>query len=186
MGNYYWLSPELFFKNYFQHIWIFMQIIQILSYLLISFWLFKINQKLWEKNAWISFIPLIQIYSLVKASWKPLIWILWIILLPFLSFLVIGFTIFIIISSMFSSWGFSNYIWIALWVSFILIIVSIWFQILILNGISKRTWNWWWTTALMFFFPYIMFPYIWITMLDWWKQINNSNSSREVNEFIDL
>ncbi len=55
-------------------------IIQILAYLWSSIGLFLINKKLWEDYPWLSFIPIVSIYSFVKAWWKDWIWVLWLIL----------------------------------------------------------------------------------------------------------
>lgn len=51
-----------------------------LFYLLQSWGLYNINKKLWEPNAWLSWIPVLNVYSYVRAAWKPNTWILWLIL----------------------------------------------------------------------------------------------------------
>ena len=59
---------------------IIINILSLIAYLLQAWWLYLINKKLWEEYPWIAFIPVIQIYSFVKAAGKEPIWILWIIL----------------------------------------------------------------------------------------------------------
>lgn len=117
-------------------------IINLVLFLLQARGLFMINKKLWEPNPWMSFVPVLNIYSFVRAAWKPWIWILW---------LIIGFIFFIIPG---------------------LIMI-----IMLLNCISKRTWNWVGTTILLLFFPYVMFPVVWYNLKEWWvKQDSNSFS----------
>ncbi|MBP8016945.1 hypothetical protein KAZ01_02960 [Candidatus Gracilibacteria bacterium] len=48
-----------------------------------------INKKNGEAYPWLAFIPVIQIYSFVKAAGKSAIWILWLIL-GFICFLIPG------------------------------------------------------------------------------------------------
>ncbi len=106
-------------------------IIQLALYLLIWWGLYKINKKLWEPHPWLSWIPVLNIYSLVRASWKPNIWILWLVL----------WTISIIIP--------------ILWLILFLVL-----YFTVLNWISKRTWNWVWTTIWLFFLGFIFFPLV--------------------------
>lgn len=61
-------------------LWLTFFIIQLAIYLLQSWWLYMINKKFKEPNPWISWIPMINLYSFVKAAWKPWIWVLWLIL----------------------------------------------------------------------------------------------------------
>jgi len=61
-------------------IWSIASWFQIVVFLLSSWWLYMINKKLWEEYPWLAWIPVINIYSYVKASWKSLWWILWIII----------------------------------------------------------------------------------------------------------
>jgi Ca2+/H+ antiporter len=42
--------------------------------------LYLINKKSGEQYPWLAFIPLVQIYSFVKAGGKDGIWVLWLIL----------------------------------------------------------------------------------------------------------
>ncbi len=112
--------------------WTVAMIINIL-YLLLTWWgLYMINKKLWEPHAWLSFIPMINIYSYVRASWKENIWILWIIL-----------------------WTFSLMIPIIWLIIFFTLIIKL------LHSISKRCSRWAWTTIGFLFIPLIMFPIVW-------------------------
>ena len=106
-------------------------IVQLLFLVLTGWGLWKINQKLKEPHPWLSWVPILNIYSYVRASWKPNIWILWLIL----------WTIAIIIP--------------ILW-----IILFLYLYFTVLNWISKRTWNWVWTTIWLFFLPFIFLPLI--------------------------
>ena len=118
--------------DFFAYVWITSIIIQLIIHLLTAWWLWNINKKLWEPHAWVSWIPVINIYSIVRASGYPNIWILWLIL----------WTISIIIPI----------IW-------LIIFLVLYFTVL--NWISKRTWNWVWTTIGLFFLPFIFFPLVW-------------------------
>ena len=106
-------------------------VIQLALYLLVWWGLYNINKKLWEPHPWLAWIPVLSVYSLVRASWKPNIWILWLVLS----------SISIIIP--------------ILWLILFLVI-----YFTILNGISKRTWNWVWTTIGFFFLWFIFFPLV--------------------------
>lgn len=55
-------------------------IINLIIFLLMAWGLYLINKKSWEKYPWLAFIPLVQMYSFVKAGGKDGIWVLWIIL----------------------------------------------------------------------------------------------------------
>lgn len=66
---------------------IFLTILQIIVFVLSAWWLFLINKKLGEEYPWLSFIPVIQLYSYCKASGKSLWWILWIII-GFIAFVI--------------------------------------------------------------------------------------------------
>ena len=52
----------------------------VIFFLLEAWWLYMINKKLCEKYAWLSWLPIVNMYSTIKASWKDAIWILWVIL----------------------------------------------------------------------------------------------------------
>lgn len=77
------------------YVWIVSNIISLIFYVLQSWGLYLINKKLWEEYAWLSWIPVVQVYSFVKAAWRPTIWILWLIL--WLIFFVIPWLIIAII-----------------------------------------------------------------------------------------
>ena len=106
-------------------------IMQLVFFVLMWWGLWKINQKLKEPNPWVSWVPVINIYSYVRASWKPNIWILWLIL-----------------------WA------ISLIIPILGLIIFLVLYFTVLNWISKRTWNWAWTTAGLFFLPFIFLPLI--------------------------
>ncbi len=96
-------------------------IFQILYYVGYSVWLYLVNKKLWEPYSWISFIPVINIYSFVKASGKDWIWILWLIL-GFVLFVIPWLIILAILCDGISkrTWG---WFWRAAWILFFPFIV---------------------------------------------------------------
>ena len=104
-------------------------ILGIIFYLLKAWGLFNINTKLWEKHPWLAWVPVINIYSFVKAAWKDWIWILWLIL-GYIAFIIPW----IVITAILCSWiakrtwrGF----WSALWVFFIpaIMLPIIWYKL---------------------------------------------------------
>ena len=113
----------------FAYIWFASIIIQLTIHLLTAWGLWKINKKLWEPHAWVSWIPLVNIYSYVRAAWYPNIWILWLVL-----------------------WIISIIIPIVGIIIFLILFIKV------LHSISKRCWKWVWTTIGLFFIPFIMFP----------------------------
>ena len=72
------LNPSV--MDMFGTIWAFVGIFQLAIFLLISWGLYLINKKWEEPYPWLAFIPLVQIYSFVKAGGKDGIWVLWLIL----------------------------------------------------------------------------------------------------------
>jgi len=113
------------------YIWIASIVIQLAIHLLTAWGLWKINKKLWEPYAWLSWIPLVNIYSYVRAAGKANIWILWAILAT-----------------------------IAIAIPFIWIFIFLFVYISILHAISKRCGRWAWTTVWFLFIPFIMFPIV--------------------------
>ncbi len=120
-------------------------IISLLFYISTAYWLYLINKKLWEKHAWLSFVPIIQIYNYCTASKKSILHyfvlpivaiIVWVILTPF-------------------TFGISAI------VAYIYFIVM-WIKLL--HAISIRTGRWAWTTVWLLFVGAIMFPIVWIKL----------------------
>jgi hypothetical protein len=62
-----------------------LNILSILLYLSQTTGLFLINKKLGEKHAWLSFVPLLQIYNYLTASQKSFVYY---ILLPIIAIIV--------------------------------------------------------------------------------------------------
>lgn len=56
------------------------QLLSFVTFILQAYWIYQINKKFWEEYPWLAFIPVINIYSFVKAAWKDWIWVLWLIL----------------------------------------------------------------------------------------------------------
>lgn len=98
-------------------LWTILNIIFLASFLLKAWWLYNINTKLGEPYPWLAWVPVIQVYSFVKAAWKPPIWILWLIL-GFIVFIIPGIIITIILCHEISKrtwrWG-----WSTLWIFFV-------------------------------------------------------------------
>lgn len=104
-------------------------ILWIISYVLKSWWLYNINKKLWEEYPWLSWIPVVQMYSFVKAWWKEWIWILWIILWYIL--LIIPW---MILTAMVWAWiakRTDRWFWSAVWIFFIspIMLPIIWYKL---------------------------------------------------------
>jgi len=121
--------------------WMVMNIIMLITFLLKAWWLYNINKKLWEKYAWLSWIPVVQIYNLFTASQKS--WI------TYLLYPVIAIIAWMILSVF------------TFWLSILIAILYaaiMWVKLL--NAISKRTWRWGWTTLWFIFVPYIMYPVV--------------------------
>lgn len=55
-------------------------VLQLVLFLLTAWGLYLINKKSGEPYPWLAFIPIVQMYSFVKAGGKSGMWILWIIL----------------------------------------------------------------------------------------------------------
>jgi len=74
-----WMEDTLWLAS------IVMNILSLLFYISSAYWLFLINKKLGEKHAWLSFIPLLQIYNYFSASKKS---VLHYLVLPILALIV--------------------------------------------------------------------------------------------------
>lgn len=166
-----------------------MNIIWIITYLLSAWGLYMINKKLWNKYAWLSFIPLIQLISYKNAaglSWKKILgWFFWVLIglwiLSVLSSFIFGITnasISLWSDTMFNNIETNSNIWndlltkndvnntifnlISYIISFLaLILPYLIIKYLISSGISKNTWRGGWSTLGLFFIPFIMLPIIW-------------------------
>ncbi len=76
---------------------LFINIFMVVAFLLKAWGLYNINTKLGEPHPWLSWVPVVQVYSFVKAGGKDGIWVLWLIL-GFIAFIIPGIVIAIIIS----------------------------------------------------------------------------------------
>lgn len=119
-----------------------LSIFWIAFYFLQAWGLYMINTKLWEKHAWVSFVPVVQIYNYFTASRKPFIEYL---VYPILA-IIVGFML-----SLFT-FGLS------LIIAYIYALVM-WIKLL--YAISLRTNRWVWTTVGFIFVPFIMYPVVW-------------------------
>lgn len=132
------------------------------AYISSAIWLYLINKKLWEKHAWLSFVPILQVYNYFTASKKS-----WIHYLLFPVIWLIVWWIFAFIT-----------FWISMLVAYIYFIVML---VKLLHAISVRTWRWVWTTIWLFFIPFIMLPIIWVKMKDK-SNIENNNENNEAKD----
>jgi len=153
-------------------LWVVINILSIIFYISWAYWLYLINKKLWEKHAWLSFVPIAQIYNYFTASKKSV--------LHYLVFPIIALIIWIILG-IFTFWITT----IAAYIYFIVMWVKL------LHAISLRTWNWAWTTVWFFFVSFIMFPIVWTKMKDVSLEKNNeepilSENKKEENSSIEL
>jgi len=132
----FWEIAEIMAK-----IWIFIHALWLVSYLLKSWWLYMINTRLWEDHAWLSWVPIVNIYMWARAADKSFV--------TYIVYPSIG--IFV--------WAFLMIFtfWISLLIAIIYFIYK-WVQIC--NGISKRTKRWSWSTIWLLFIPAIMLPVI--------------------------
>lgn len=125
-------------------------LIQLIGYIFKAIGLFLINKKLGEKHAWVSFIPVVQIYNYFTVSKKS--FLAYFVLPIFVAFLcVIG-------------W------WMLAWMTwnmfYLIVLYIVWFAyfiirwVQVLHWISIRTGRWKWTTVWLLLIPYIMFPIV--------------------------
>ncbi|MCP4523934.1 MAG: hypothetical protein GY828_06995 [Candidatus Gracilibacteria bacterium] len=159
--------------------------------------LYTINKKLGEKHLWLSFFPILQMYSIIRASGKSLWWILWSILIALGIYLVLFGLGFLIISMYFLGGSDALYFFenifqyfsdkillgITLLLLFYFFIISLLNTgyIIILHGISKRTNRGFWTTMGLFYIPFIMFPVV-ACKLKSKSDIAIENKSTEIKE----
>lgn len=120
-------------------------IVSIITFILSAYGLFLINKKLGEKHAWLSFVPLLQIYNYLTASKKTFVPY---ILLPFIA---------IIIGTLIAVFTFGISMILAYLYAFIMAII-------LLHSISKRCGRGWWTTVGFIFIPFIMMPVVWMKL----------------------
>ena len=113
----------------------------IFAYILSAYGLFLINKKLGEKHAWLSFVPLLQIYNYFTASKKS---VLHYLVLPIVA-IIVGSAL------MLPTFG------ISLAIAYIYALVM---WIILLHAISKRCGRGAWTTVGFIFVPFIMMPVV--------------------------
>ncbi|MCP4522906.1 MAG: hypothetical protein GY828_01670 [Candidatus Gracilibacteria bacterium] len=175
-------------------IMLFWILISVVFYITTSVGLYLINKKLGEKHAWIAFIPVIKIYSYIKASgipfWKNFIRMI----ITMFVVLIIAFFIQSVIQFSFSeahavsfgdtartdsyqidesqSYGGNLLSSIVFFLAFYIPLLL--FVIKIYHGISKRCGRGVWTTVGFFFIPYIMFLVVGLKLKD-----QNSNQTTD-------
>lgn len=166
-------------------------------YIPFVWWLYTINKKLGEKNPWLSFFPILQYYSIIKAAWKSLWWLLWIPLIWLWVYIIIIIIWWILVALSYYSWDVdyfidlfynktSTFIILAFILYFFLILSLNTGYIIVLHWISKRTNRWLWTTIWFFFIPYIMFPVVAYKLKDQSTLSNSNDLEKEKQKIIEL
>lgn len=130
-------------------IMIYSWLVWILIFLLIAWWLYLINKKLWEKYAWLSFFPIIQIYNYITASKKSFF------LYFILPFITCGLWVYFAIKSF-------NPLFLVTFIHFDIM------WMLLMHSISKRCGRWVWTTIGFLLIPFIMLPVVWLKLKYKW------------------
>lgn len=138
-------------------LWMGLNILALAFFILQAWGLYMINKKLWEKHAWLSFVPLLQIYNYFTASKKSFLYYL---VLPIIAIIAWIFLV------MFT-YG------ISLILAYIYLFVM---MVKLYHAISKRTWRWAWTTVWLIFIPFIMFPVVGYKL----KANSNQTTTEEV------
>jgi len=131
-------------------------IFMLISFIWMWYGLYTLAKKMNIKNAWMGWVPLLQMYTMTQVAgldFKKYI------LYPIL--IIIGIAI---VGWVWMAFGWENVflalgmiVWIAYIVAYIYYIVR---YIQILSATSKRTWRGGWTTFGLFFIPFIMYPVI--------------------------
>lgn len=156
-----WMDPAT--MEMIGNIGIAINLLSFVLYLLFGWGLYMINKKLGEKHAWMSWIPLLQLYSLSTASGKPFMkYIVWptvyIIIFYVLSILITIWSLTGVLWNLESFAGIGIAVWwflfIALYINFIIKYIQV------LHGISLRTGRGVWTTIGFLFISFIMFPVV--------------------------
>ncbi len=133
----------------------------LLFFLLTNFWLYKINKKWGEKHAWLSWIPLLNIYSFCTAWKKPLSYLLVPTILVLLSQIIVPVIMFFFMTSLVSSpetaMIFSSVIWVLSLIIMIFVLIR-WARATV--AISQRTWHGQLMAVWMFFLPFIFYPIV--------------------------
>ncbi len=160
-----------------------LNIIHVIFFLLTAWWLYMINKKLWEEYPWLSWIPIVNIYSIVKSSGKSLWWILW-ITISFMWFIILWIIWVILIFSKYSHWVVVEQLTWPIFIFLFILWIILW--LILLHSISKRTWRWGWTTVWLVFVPFIMFPIVGYKMVDKLWEVIKNETIKKVEEKIEL
>ncbi len=144
-------------------VWMAVNGLSLIMYLTVAIGLYLINKKLWEKYPWVSFIPVVQIYSYFSASKKS--WLHYLVF-PILAIVVWAFlAIFTFGISLIIAYIYALVMWIKL-----------------IHAISVRTGRWVWTTIWFILIPFIMYPLVWYKM----NENKTSNENKEVENNNEL
>lgn len=133
----------------------------LLSFIWIGYGLYVLAKKMNIKNAWMWWIPVLQLYIMPQVaglSFKkyiliPILIIIWVALI----WVIITITII----SGGNIWGWYMVIMSIIVILYIISYIYYIFRYInILSAISKRTWRGGWTTCGLFFVPMIMYPVV--------------------------
>lgn len=151
----------------FAIIGIILNVLSLIFYISQTTGLYLINKKLGEKHAWLSFIPLLQIYNYFTASQK---WSLHYFWLPIISMFVAG----LLITPTFG---------ISLIIAYIYVIIMF---TRLLHAISIRCGRWVWTTIGFLFVPFIMMPVVGYKLKYNTQNTWSETLSKEKQETVEL
>ncbi|NVP17368.1 hypothetical protein HUU51_01495 [Candidatus Gracilibacteria bacterium] len=134
-------------------------ILSIILYISGAYGLYLINKKLGEKHAWLSFVPILQIYNYFTASQKSFVKYL---LIPFIV-MILGIILGIILGGIISG-VVTPILGVLVMIASYVYFFVMWIKVL--HAISLRTGNGVWTTVGFIFVSFIMFPIVGIKMKD--------------------
>ncbi len=130
--------------------------VSLVIFLMFSYWLYLIAKKLNEDYPWLAFVPLVQVYTLLKVAKKWLIWILWFILAYILVWGSMGVAMIFAFTK--GPMIVPAFIWI-IWMIWLFTLI-----IKLIHSISTRCWRWVLTTIWFIFIPALMFLIVWLQM----------------------
>jgi len=142
-----------------------LNIYYVITFLLTAWGLYMINKKLGEKHPWLSFIPVVQVYTYFVASQKSF---LKYFVYPLIALIVgIALAAFTFGISAIAATIYMMYCW-----------------VIVLHAISKRTGRWAWSTVGMLFVWFIILPVIGHKLKEWtqswWEELPSKDTSQEL------
>jgi len=165
-------------------LWI--NIVYLIIFIATAIGLYKLSKKLWDQHSWLAFVPIIQIYTLIKTAWYSFIkWFLLLILFWVIAILL-GWVLITWLGTIILSFLESGSLYsIAIaWIitSFVMLIfIIIASTFFLYAGIARRTWQGWGTALLMTLFPWCMLWIVANRIPDLgWKDLSQVTSSDSI------